>query len=109
MPSRRRFGEIALGRGFIRAEQLREALALQEERRRTHGKAPLIGMLLVELGYMTTEQVLQVLEFAELLNSPEAERTADDPDSRRVVVEVDPGATEYDDTRRMSSDRLEEG
>ncbi|HVY60801.1 MAG TPA: hypothetical protein VHF22_04075 [Planctomycetota bacterium] len=55
------FGEIAIAKGYVTAPQVRRALAIQGEMHRSGAGHKLIGVLLVELGYLTTEQVVDVL------------------------------------------------
>lgn len=55
-----RFGEIAVAMGFITKDQLEEALARQQGRRR----GTLLGLILVEMGALTEADVLRVLQNA---------------------------------------------
>jgi len=56
------FGEIALEKRFVTAEQLYEALTLQA-RDKVDGRAErLLGQILLELGYIKEEQIRQVLD-----------------------------------------------
>jgi hypothetical protein len=55
------FGEIAIAKGYVTKQQVREALVLQEDHAR-RGAPKLIGVLLVELKHLTPEQVMDVLE-----------------------------------------------
>ena len=55
------FGEEALEKGYLQAEQLREALAEQERISREEHSERFLGEILVTLGYMTEKQVLDVL------------------------------------------------
>jgi hypothetical protein len=58
---KRRFGAIAIRKGFITKEQFMAAMAMQIEND-LKGKQPkLIGSVLTDLGYMTAEQVGQVI------------------------------------------------
>ena len=58
----RRFGEIALEKGFITEDLLSKALSEQSEAR-AHGRAQKpIGEVLLELGYMSMDQVIAVLD-----------------------------------------------
>jgi hypothetical protein len=59
---KRLFGEIAIEKGFITLAQLRRALDIQREMIRSGEGHKLVGVLLVELGYMTPEEVLAVLD-----------------------------------------------
>jgi hypothetical protein len=60
----RRFGYIAIQKGFINAYQLIEALDTQITEEVRNRKRRPIGQILVDLKYMTNEQTEQV--FAEL-------------------------------------------
>lgn len=60
----RRFGYIAIQKGFINASQLIEALDTQITEEVRNRKRRPIGQILVNLKYMTNEQTEQV--FAEL-------------------------------------------
>ena len=56
------FGEVALEKKFVTSEQLYEALTLQA-RAKVDGKAEkLLGQVLLELGYMSEDQIRQVLD-----------------------------------------------
>lgn len=63
-----RLGDYLIERGLITAEQLQHALQQQSDIRKTQGRAPLLGQLLVDLGILDkaaldqaiTEQVLQL-------------------------------------------------
>ena len=62
-PSRlERFGEIAVRLGFATPEQIGPALAQQEALSRESSSHRLIGVLLVEMGAMSTAQVVRVLK-----------------------------------------------
>lgn len=62
---RNQFGQIAISKGFITEEQLREALELQTKLIVSNGSAPFLGHLLIERGYMTEPQVLAILKAQE--------------------------------------------
>ena len=56
------FGEVALEKRFVTAEQLYEALTLQA-RDKVDGKPErLLGQILLELGHMNEDQIRQVLD-----------------------------------------------
>jgi len=57
-----RFGEIAIAKGFITAEQLEEALDEQITNDLSNNHHKLIGELLLEKGSMTSVQIAIVLE-----------------------------------------------
>ena len=60
-PSQKRFGAIAIEKGFISKEQLLEALQIQAEENIEKGTHRLIGQILIEKGYITQSQVDKVL------------------------------------------------
>ena len=56
------FGEVALEKRFVTADQLYEALTLQA-RDKVEGKPErLLGQILLELGHMDEDQIRQVLD-----------------------------------------------
>ncbi|RJQ46089.1 MAG: hypothetical protein C4538_07285 [Nitrospiraceae bacterium] len=56
------FGEIAIMKGFISAEQLEQALEEQISYDLSHEHHKLIGEILLEKGWMTKDQIAIVLE-----------------------------------------------
>jgi hypothetical protein len=56
------FGEIALEKHFVSAEQLYEALTLQAKNRATGAIEKQLGQILLEMGYMNEEQISEVLD-----------------------------------------------
>ncbi|MHC4829599.1 MAG: hypothetical protein ACYTFT_04475, partial [Planctomycetota bacterium] len=59
---RARFGAIATSLGVIDQPKLEEALALQQELRRRGDGHKLIGLILLELGYLDTSGLVLVLK-----------------------------------------------
>ena len=57
----KRFGVIAVEKGFINKEQLFEALKVQIEEDLQNKKHNLIGIILIQLGYLTHDQADEVL------------------------------------------------
>ncbi len=57
----KRFGELALHKGYLTAEQLATALAMQEHEGSREPRCRFIGEILIELGYMNEKQVLDCL------------------------------------------------
>jgi len=56
------FGEVALEKRFVTAEQLYEALTIQA-RGKAEGKMDKqLGQILLELGYMGADQISEVLD-----------------------------------------------
>lgn len=61
MDEKRLFGEIAIELGLITREQLRRGLDHQQQLRRDGLGHKLLGVILVEQGVLTSEQVFAVL------------------------------------------------
>ena len=59
---RKRFGTVAIQKGFISKEQFVEAMGMQLENEMEGEKALLFGEVLIEMGLMTQEQASEVLE-----------------------------------------------
>lgn len=59
---RRRFGSLAVSKGFISIEQFTKALEIQARAELEGTDHRLIGEILVDLEYMTAFQVNEVLE-----------------------------------------------
>jgi hypothetical protein len=57
----KRFGVIAVEKGFVTKEQLFEALKIQIEDDLENKKHNLIGLILIKLGYLTAEQADEIL------------------------------------------------
>jgi hypothetical protein len=58
----RRFGVIAMEKGFINADQLWEALVTQKAQMTGDIERRHVGMILKDLGYLSVSQVNEVLE-----------------------------------------------
>lgn len=56
-----RFGVMAVERGFITPEQLVAALQVQVEGNLRHGEHRLIGMILLDQGLLTLDQIDEIL------------------------------------------------
>jgi hypothetical protein len=65
----RRFGLIALEKGFIKADQLYEALIRQRAQETGGAERRPLGMILKDLGYLTVSQINEIMQTLE----PEAE------------------------------------
>ncbi|MFC1532738.1 hypothetical protein ACFL7M_05155 [Thermodesulfobacteriota bacterium] len=61
----KRFGVIALGKGFITLAQLIEAMKTQVTEDMEKGKHRLIGQILIENNVMNTSQVREVLDLVD--------------------------------------------
>ena len=58
----KRFGTIAVDKGYINKDQLIMALEMQAKENVVEGKHRLLGQIFVEEGLLTTEQVDEILE-----------------------------------------------
>jgi hypothetical protein len=61
----RRFGVVAIEKGFITQDQLNEALKAQVEENVVKHEHRFVGSILLGLGYMTREEIIEVLETSE--------------------------------------------
>ena len=59
---RERFGDIAIRKGFITKDQFIEAMAFQIENEMEGIQPKLIGSLLMDLGYMSKEQLNEIVD-----------------------------------------------
>ena len=57
----KRFGKIAVDKGFITYDQLIEALSIQIEENVMHNAHRLIGLILLDKGWIDSDQVKEVL------------------------------------------------
>ena len=67
MSKENRFGVVAVKGGFITPEQLTDALTIQVLEELEGNKRRLIGEILLEKGYITTDQIEEVLDFLKML------------------------------------------
>jgi len=67
--ARKRFGHIAINKGFITENQLIAAMTVQISIEQKEGGTPLVGEILIQEGLMTDEDVKEVLR-----DTPEFER-----------------------------------
>lgn len=88
MDERRLFGQIAVKLGFIDAAVLHRALDVQIEERRAGKGHKLLGVILVEGGFMTAGQVFEVLQAFDV---EETERGQPGAGVRSVVIGSDQG------------------
>ncbi len=56
------FGEVALEKRFVTAEQLYESLTYQARLRVEGRMEKRLGQILLEMGYITEEQITEVLD-----------------------------------------------
>jgi hypothetical protein len=61
----RRFGFIAMEKGFIKVDQLYEALLRQREQETEGADRRPLGMILKDLGYLSVSQIEEVLQTLE--------------------------------------------
>ncbi|MGD8983426.1 MAG: hypothetical protein PVH99_10580 [Desulfobacteraceae bacterium] len=61
----RRFGIVAVEKGFVSPEQIREALEIQVTENVEKKKHRFIGTILVDEGYMNHSQISEVLKAME--------------------------------------------
>lgn len=57
-----RFGSIAVKKGFITSEQLIETLSIQATENVENNKHRIIGTILREKGYLTIDQINEILK-----------------------------------------------
>jgi hypothetical protein len=62
----KRFGAVAIDKGFISLEQLFEAMKIQISENMEGGEHRLIGQILWEMGHITSEQINEVLKSMEI-------------------------------------------
>jgi hypothetical protein len=62
----RRFGLIALEKGFIKADQLYEALMRQRAQETGGAERRVLGMILKDLGYLSVSQIDEILQTLEV-------------------------------------------
>jgi len=60
--NQKRFGAIAVEKGFITEEQLFKALKVQAKENLAEGKHRLLGQILLEGGLITAPQIEEVLD-----------------------------------------------
>ena len=64
-PLEKRFGILAVEKGFVSPEQIREALEIQVRENIEKKKHRFIGTILVEQGYLKHSQISEVLKAME--------------------------------------------
>ena len=62
----KRFGVVAIEKGFITRDQLLEVLEIQIDEEIEKGERRVIGAILVEKGYMNLLQVQEALELCDI-------------------------------------------
>ena len=61
MSKREPFGSVALRLSLTNKEQLEEALAIQDEEDKAGKEHRLLGLIMLEMGYLTTTELIEVL------------------------------------------------
>ncbi|MFH1350759.1 MAG: hypothetical protein ABII26_07445 [Pseudomonadota bacterium] len=61
-PFEKRFGMIAMGKGFITLGELFAALKVQVNEEIEEGRHRLIGEIMLEQGFITSEQIQEVVK-----------------------------------------------
>ena len=59
------FGQLAIRKGYITPEQRDQALARQKQIVAEGAKHKLIGLLMVEMGFLTNAQLISILKYIE--------------------------------------------
>ena len=59
------FGQVAIGMGFCGQHDVDKALALQADLKAQNKPHKLIGMILLEMGTLSTTQLIQILQYYE--------------------------------------------
>ena len=59
----KRFGDLAIERGFITEEQVFEAIKIQKAEEEKTGECRFIGRILLEQGLISVTQIDEILEF----------------------------------------------
>jgi hypothetical protein len=65
---RKRFGSVAVKKGFISVEQLIEAVKIQVKQDVEKGESKPIGEILLELGFITRDQYDEVRKYLSAYN-----------------------------------------
>jgi hypothetical protein len=60
----KKFGEIALERGYVTRTDIEKALTIQK-RKRANGVHELIGIIMLKEGMLKNEQIIDILRFYE--------------------------------------------
>lgn len=63
MSGREPFGEVAIKLGYAAPAQIKEALKLQENLRHEGKAHKLLGMILLEQGYLSTSGLIEILKY----------------------------------------------
>jgi hypothetical protein len=64
------FGQVAVRKGFVTPQQVDASLSLQTDLRRQGKPHKLIGMIMLEAGYLDTTQLIDILKSIEQARTP---------------------------------------
>jgi hypothetical protein len=67
----KRFGTVAVEKGFVTSEQVVEAIEIQVEENMAQKKHRFIGTVLVDQGYMRHSQIQEVLASMDIPDGPD--------------------------------------
>ena len=67
------FGAIAVRKGFICEGELEDALARQKQMIEEQGKRELIGLVMLEMGFLSNAQLIEILKYIEASTGHEVE------------------------------------
>ena len=65
------FGQITIRMGFATSAQVQAALDVQDSLRKA-GKPRLIGMIMLEMGMISSEQLIEILKYYETRSAAES-------------------------------------
>lgn len=55
------FGAFAIRKGYATPREIQEGVAEQDRRERAGQPRPLLGMMLLQMGVLTTDQMIEIL------------------------------------------------
>ena len=67
------FGQIVLRKGFISEDQLDAALARQKQIVENGEKHKLLGLVMIELDYLSNSQLIEILKYLEAKSGQQVE------------------------------------
>jgi hypothetical protein len=73
------FGQVAIRMGFVSESQVQAALGVQESMQKAGKQRRLIGMILLDLGMISSQQLIDILKYYEQLGA--VKHIAPDPSS----------------------------
>ncbi|KPK98263.1 MAG: hypothetical protein AMK75_07105 [Planctomycetes bacterium SM23_65] len=73
------FGQVAIQMGFVTESQVQAALEIQESMEKTRKERRLLGMIMLEMGMISTEQLIDILKYYETLGHAEGAPEQTDP------------------------------